>query len=111
MCTARRSWPPPRRHRNFRSEFSRDLVEGIGLDDVPGFEIVEVLDADAALVPLLGLPHIILEPTQRAQFALIHGYVVSHDPDARACPGDRSVDDIAAGDDADFGDREELTHF
>src|SRR5690242_2951508 len=46
-----------------------DLFDLVGLDHVPDLHVVEVLDADAALVALLHLAHVVLEAAQRAQLA------------------------------------------
>src|SRR5687768_14017359 len=43
---------------------ARYLFLAVTLDHVTDLDVIEVLDADAALVPFLDLLHVILEPSQ-----------------------------------------------
>ncbi len=42
-------------------ELYGDLIDGISLNDITGFHVVEILDAQAAFIPLLHFTHIVLE--------------------------------------------------
>src|ERR671935_1635467 len=87
------------------SELAGDLSNLVGLDHVALLHVLEVLDPDAALVPLGDLPHVVLEPPERADPAVVHDHAVAYDPGARVA-NDRPVDDHAPGDDADPRDPE-----
>ena len=57
----------------YASEFPRDLIDRIGFDDVPGLDVVEILDADPTLVTLLHFTDIVLKASERPQFPLNGG--------------------------------------
>src|SRR5687768_7980541 len=82
------------------SEPCGDLVDRIGLDDVSGFDIVEILDADSAFIPLLYFTDIILEAAQRSKLPFIGHHVVTNHSYSDCRTGDRAVHHIRSCNDA-----------
>src|SRR5919197_2479504 len=74
------------------SELPGDLSDLVRLDHVALLHVLEVLDPDPALVPLGDLPHVVLEPPERADPAVVHDHAVADDAGARVA-NDRPVDD------------------
>src|SRR4051812_24529356 len=97
-CSSRR-----RRSAGGRLEGARDLLGAIALDNVADLEVVEVLDADAALESFAHLTHVFLEATERRDGAVVDLHAIADD--ARTT---LAVDDAAAhgatGDRAEAGD-------
>src|SRR5216684_7922617 len=58
------------------------LLDLEGLDDVAVLDVLELLDADAALEALPNLGDIVLEVAQRADLSLQDDAVVAQQPDA-----------------------------
>src|SRR3954451_19269079 len=76
-----------------------DLFHPERLDPVAHLEVVEVLDADAALEPLAHLADIVLEALEAGEGAGVHGDAIPDDPGlGRAL--DDAVPHRAAGDGA-----------
>src|SRR4051812_6838542 len=87
-----------RRSAGGRLEGARHLFSAIALDDITDLEIVEVLDADAALETLANFTHILLEATERRDGAVVDLDPVTddartslpvHDTAAHRTAGDR----------------------
>src|SRR5574341_2538812 len=90
---------------NPSSQLGCHLINDIGLDHVTRLKIAEIFHADAALVPLLHLAHVILEAAQRAEPALVdHDMIADHaHPGARA--RNRSLQHVTARNHPYFGNR------
>src|SRR5437016_6806867 len=86
-----------------------DLALLVGLDDVAGLQVLEVGEADAALVAGLDLAHVVLESLERRDGAGPDDDTLAQEADLRA-PRDHTVLDVAAGDGADARDAEHLAH-
>src|SRR6185295_5824097 len=93
------------------SELCGNLVDRISFDDVPGLNIVKILDADSAFIPLLYFTDIVLEATQRAKLPFIDHDVVTNHSDADSRSGNRAVHDIGPRNNAGFGHCEDLSNF
>src|SRR5438445_4469617 len=91
-------------------ERAGDLLDAIRFDQVADLDVVEVLDADAALEALPHLAHVVLEALEGRDGALVHLHAV---PDhAHQCgAADDAGADEAPGDRAYFRDLERLPHF
>src|ERR671917_1763987 len=76
-----------------------DLLDDVALDLVAVLDVVEVLQADAALVALAHLGDVVLEAAQGADAALPRDDAVADEAGARVAADD-AVGDAAAGDDA-----------
>src|SRR5215218_7606043 len=76
-----------------------DLLDDVALDLVAVLDVVEVLKADAALVALAHLGHVVFQTTQRADAALPRDDAVA-DESGASVAADDAVDDAAARDDA-----------
>src|SRR5690349_829655 len=98
-----------RRSAGGRLERARHLLGAIALDDVADLEVVEVLDADAALESFAHLTHVLLEATERRNGAVVNLHAIADDARA-ALPVDDSAAHGTASDGADAGDLEHLTH-
>src|SRR6185436_17583744 len=79
----------------------------VGLDDVVLLELVPASDHHAALVALLDLADVVLEPAQAADLAFVDLDGVANDPQV-GFARDPTLGDHAAGDRAHPGDRERL---
>src|SRR5688572_18584128 len=92
------------------SEGRRSKVEGrmlrqhafqfldlVAFDDVPDFDVLELLDADAALEALANLGNIVLEVPERGDLALVNDTVVAQQADIGRSRDD-AIDDHATGD-------------
>ena len=53
-------------------QFRSYLFDLIGLKDIPRFDVLVIFQSDTALVARLDLLHIILEASQRGEFAVIY---------------------------------------
>src|SRR6185436_12958305 len=84
-----------------------DFLDQERLDLIADLHVVEVLEADAALVALLDLAHVVLEATERAELAGPDDRAVAQEPRLRI-PDDLPVDDHATGDVADLRNLEDL---
>src|SRR5436190_3331816 len=84
-----------------------DFLDEVRLDLIADLDVVEVLESDAALVALLDLTGVVLEPTQRRQLAGPDHRAVAQEP-RLGVPHDLAVDDHAAGDVSDLRDLEDL---
>ena len=87
----------------------RDSLHREYLDDVADLEVVELVEADAALEPGLHLARVVLESPQRSDLAFVDDDVVSEE----ACLGvagarDAPLGDHAAGDGAELRDLEDV---
>src|SRR5947207_10924869 len=87
----------------------RKLPEVVRLDDVALLEVLEVGQADAALVARLHLADVVLEALERSDGAVPDHDPVAQEADLRAAR-DRAVADVAAGNLADPRHREDLPH-
>src|SRR5512142_37474 len=104
-----REWPPPRARRVdsrlpcpgsgccCRFERARDFLGAIALDDVADLDVVEVLDANAALETFA---HLVLKALERGNRAVEHLHAVADDTDT-ALPVDHAAPHRAAGNRAD----------
>src|SRR5436190_1921694 len=101
------------RHRPSAIRSRQRRLQLLGLerfDHVADLDVLEPLDADAALEALPDLGHIVLEVPQRADLAFVDHAVVAQEAHARGAR-DHAVDDHAAGDDADLRHLEGVAHF
>src|SRR5262249_46048047 len=89
------------------SELRGLLDHLVGLDHVVLLDLVPPGDHHAALVALLDLADVVLEPAEAADLALVDLDRVPDDPQV-CLAGDLALDDHAAGDRTDLGDRERL---
>src|SRR5215472_5948364 len=69
--------------RGARVQRAGHFLDAIRLDQVADFDVVEILDSDAALETFPHLAGIILEPLERCQRPVIHLDAIADDPDAR----------------------------
>src|SRR5215212_4848434 len=97
------------RRRGRRVEGARDLLGAVALDQVADLDVVEVLDADAALEALADLAHVVLEAPQRRDRAVVHLRPVADYADAPLAVDDPAPH-RAARDDADLRHLERLAH-
>src|SRR5215471_3823564 len=82
---------------------------GEHLDDVPNLEVIELVEADAALEPRLDLAHVVLEPPERSDLALVDDDVVAEQPRLRvAGAGDAPFTHHTAGDRAELRNLEDV---
>src|SRR5687768_4453902 len=88
-------------------ERSGHLFRAVTLDDVVDLDVVEVLDTDTALEAFLHLAHVVLEPLERRDDALVHLDALAHHAHARLAV-DHPAAHHAAGDGADLRDLEDL---
>src|SRR5216117_800873 len=70
-----------------------DLLRTVALDHVVDFDVVEVLDADAALEALAHFTRVVLEALERRNRALVHLDAIAHDAHPRL-----PIDDAAPHD-------------
>ena len=47
-----------------------NLIDCIGFDDIAGFHVIEILDAQTTFISLLHFTHIVLETPQRSELPL-----------------------------------------
>src|SRR6185312_17544064 len=80
------------------------------LENVADLDVVEVLDADAALEPVLHFLHVVLEAPQGPDDAVVHFDAVANDANATLTV-DQAAPHVAAGDRADLGHLERVAHF
>src|SRR5262249_7112062 len=99
--------PGVNRARNLGLQLRGFLDHFVGFDHVVLLDLVPAGDHHAALVALLDLADIVLEPAQAADLALVDLDGVPDDPQVRLA-GDLALGDHAASDHADLGDRERL---
>src|SRR5581483_8205977 len=82
---AERGSPRPRRRENRRAaaflQLSGFLDDLVGFDDVVGLHFVPARDHHAALVAVLDLADVVLEPAQAADLALVDLHRVADDPE------------------------------
>src|SRR5688572_20985188 len=83
-----------------RSQRPGDLLGAVALDHVADFDVVEVLDADAALVAFLHFLHVVLEAAERADRPVVDLLAVPNDADA-ALAVDQARAHVAPRDHAD----------
>ena len=76
---------------------------------VTDFDVVIVSDANTAFVTILDFLNVVLEASQRRDLAFVDHHIVAQQANASAAR-DRSVGDVAAGDDPDLGDLEGLAN-
>src|SRR5437764_9208054 len=98
----------PRRSRG--GQRARDLLNAIRLDQVAHLQVVEVLDADAALEPLAHFAHVVLEALERGQGAVVHLDTVAHHPHPPGAWNHARAYE-AAGDRPHLRDLEDLTDY
>src|SRR6266480_921338 len=90
-----------------RGSGPRLLPHLVGLDRVPDGDVA-VADADAALVAVADLGHVLLEPAQRVHAEVLRHHDAVADQAGLAVPGDRAGTDDAAGHVADPRHPEDL---
>src|SRR5438876_873049 len=90
-------------------ERAGDLLDAIRFDQVADLDVVEVLDADAALEALPHLAHVVLEALEGGDRALVHLHAVADHPHPRR-PGDDPGAHEAPRDGTDLGDLKRLSH-
>src|SRR5215831_13296624 len=100
---------PPLHFLRPRLQAAQDLLEFVGLDDIPGLHIREVFQTDATFGPGRHLTDVILKTTQAGNTALMHDGVVTDHTDLRP-PHHPAFADYAAGHRADTRDGKDLTH-
>src|SRR6478735_5116213 len=82
-----------------RLKFLRDGLEQVALDNVAHLIFAEVSQLDAALEPDPDFFHVVLEPAQRGEPAVVNRLAPPQDPRPRgAC--DSPIRDEATGDDS-----------
>src|SRR5712664_4915989 len=91
-----RSAAPPS-GRRLSGQARPDRFQLVRLDDVAFLEVVEVLDADAALEALVDFLHVVLEAPERGDLAGEDGLRVALHAHVRGA-GDLAVHDRRAGD-------------
>src|SRR5215211_4481313 len=79
---------------------SWDLDQFVGLDLVGFLDVLEVVEADAALVPGRDRAGVVLEPAQRADAPVVDDHAVA-DQAGLGPPGDLARGDVRPGDHAD----------
>src|ERR1043166_5779758 len=85
---------------------------GEDLDEIAGLQVIEALEADAALEARLHLADVVLETAQRANLAFEDDDVVAEQARGRLTGArDRSLGAHAAGNRADLRHLEHLAHF
>src|SRR5262249_49884950 len=88
-----------------------DALHREHLDDIADLDVVELLEADAALEPGLHLADIVLEPAQRPDLPLVDDDVVADQARLRvAGADDAALGDHAAGNRAVLRDLEGVPH-
>src|SRR2546422_11226320 len=87
-------------------KFGRDLLGGVGLDDVADLEIVIAIDADAALHAGADFIDFVLEAAEGLDDTLEEDVLAAADADLAL--DDTAVGDDAAGDIAAFGQLEQF---
>src|ERR1700730_13411282 len=80
-------------------EDPRHLFPDIGLDEVAGFDVLETIEADAAVEPGAHLGDVVLEAPQRSDLAFVDDAVVAQQAH-RGAARDHPFDHVAAGDGA-----------
>src|SRR5512140_2977116 len=94
-----------------RLRADRDALHGEDLDMVADLDVVEPFEADTALETGLHLAHIVLEPAERPDLALVHDDVVADQARLRvAAARDPAVGHHAAGNRAELRDLERVAH-
>src|SRR5256714_10117653 len=88
-------------------ERAGDLLDAIRFDQVADLDVVEVLDADAALEALPHLAHVVLEALEGGDRPLVHLDAVADDADAGR-PRDHAAAHVAPRDRAHLRDLERL---
>ena len=87
-----------------------NFLHGEGFDDVAFFDVVELFDGQAALVPGHDLLHGVLEPLQRGQHALVNYDAVAHQTHLAVLALELAILDIAARHGAHAGNLVGLAH-
>src|SRR6186997_234288 len=96
-----------RRRRRRRGEVGAlDLAHLVGLEDVAFLHVVEAVEQDAALEPLLDLADVVLEALELRDRAVLDDRAVPNDPNLGATADD-AARDLAAGDRPETRDLEE----
>src|SRR6186997_562476 len=99
-----------RRRRRRRGEVGAlDLAHLVGLEDVAFLHVVEAIEQDAALEPLLDLADVVLEALELGDRALLDDRAVANYPHLGATAND-AVRDLAAGDRPQARDLEQRPH-
>src|SRR5947209_956216 len=89
-------------------ELALDLAGCVGLDDIAFLDVGEVTQHDAALVAGRHLTHILVEPPQAANLAVVYDRSVAHEAGLGAAR-DATLGDVAAGDRPHARGTEDLT--
>src|SRR2546428_7470366 len=93
------------------SRNNRDPLHHEHFDEIADLEVVEPLEADAALESGLDLANIVLEAAQRPDLAFVDDDVVAKQPRVRiARASDAPLADHAAGDGAVLRNFERIAH-
>src|SRR4029077_6796288 len=79
------------------------------LDHITGFDVVEILEPDAAFETGSHLAHVLLEAAQTRDLAFEDRYAVSDQSHARGA-GDLAFRDLGSGDGPHAGNREGAPH-
>src|SRR5215213_3732519 len=102
MCSSKRSTST-----TTASDRAGDLFDLVGLDDVAVLHVLEVVETDAALEAVANLAHVVLEPTERTDLAVINDDAVAN----QACLGvalDRAAPHVRPGDQTQLWHAERL---
>src|SRR5205085_10052650 len=92
------------------SQSSGRLFDAERFDDVADFDVLEALDADAALEALTDFRDVLLEVTQRCDLAFENDAVVAQQSNARR-PRNHTLGHHAAGNRARLRNLERVAHF
>src|SRR5690349_1178801 len=91
-------------------DFGGHPLRGERLDDIALLHIGVIFEGDAALHAALDFAHVVPEPPQRADLAVVHHYVIPQQPHFRLA-GDRAIRHLAARHRTHLADAERLAHF
>src|ERR1700674_2050237 len=89
---------------------SRHFHDLVDFELIALFDLVVVLQRQAALESCLDFAHVILEALERIELAVEDDDAVTQQPDLRAA-ADHALEDVATGYRADLGNLVDLAHF
>src|ERR1700682_6014337 len=89
---------------------SRHFHDLVHFELIALFDLVEVLQRQAALESCLDFAYVVLEALERIELAVEDDDAVAQEPHLRAA-ADHSLEHVATGNGADLGDLIDLAHF
>src|SRR5687767_2244219 len=98
-----------RRRARRRRQGARNLLLPVALEHIPNLQIFEVLDANTALESFADFLHVVLEPAQRRDVAVVDLDGIAYHADSTLAIDDSTAHG-AARDDAHLRDLEQLPH-